>query len=63
LLPREIQVLRAELPVGKLKVGMTVVDSIGHPAGAKAFADVEIRNGQNTYLTVVASDRQAFVAH
>jgi hypothetical protein len=63
LLPREIQVLRAELPVGKHKVGMTVVDSIGHPAGAKAFADVEIRNGQNTYLTVVASDRQAFVAH
>lgn len=63
LLPREIQVLRAELPVGKHKVGMTVVDSIGHPAGAKAFADVEIQNGQNTYLTVVASDRQAFVAH
>lgn len=62
LLPREVQVLRAELPVGSHKIGLNVVDALGRPVGQKNHAVVEIENGRNTYVTVLASDHQAFVA-
>ncbi len=62
LLPREIQVLRAELPAGKHQLGLTVVGNSGQNIGAKSYADVQIENGRNTYLTVIAADRQAHIA-
>lgn len=61
LLPREVQVLRAELPKGTHRIGLTVVGPVGSKVGATKFADVEIRDGRNTYMTVMASDREAFV--
>lgn len=62
LLPREIQVLRAELPAGTHHLGLAVVGTSGQQVGAKNYADVVIENGRNTYLTVIAGDRQAYVA-
>ncbi|TVQ00886.1 MAG: hypothetical protein EA381_06630 [Planctomycetaceae bacterium] len=62
LLPREVQVLRAELPVGTHQLGMRVVDASGRALGVQSKTDVRIENGRNTYVTVVASDREAFVA-
>jgi len=62
LLPREVQVLRAELPIGSHKIGLSVVDALGRPVGQKNHAVVQIENGRNTYVTVLASDHQAFVA-
>lgn len=62
LLPREIQVLRAELPVGTHQIGMSVVDATGRALGQKNLADVQIENGRNAYVTVVASEREAFIA-
>lgn len=62
LLPREIQVLRAELPAGTHQLGLTVVGNSGQGVGAKSYADVVIENGRNTYLTVIAGDRQAHLA-
>jgi len=62
LLPREIQVLRAELPAGTHNLGLTVVGNAGQNVGLKSYADVSIENGRNTYLTVIAGDRQAHIA-
>jgi uncharacterized protein len=62
LLPREVQVLRAELPAGMHNIGLAVVGPTGHGVGPKTQADVTIHNGRNTYMTVMASERQAFVA-
>lgn len=62
LLPREVQVLRAELPAGTHKLGMTVVGRSGAAVGPATSAEVSIENGRNSYLTVIASDRQALVA-
>jgi tetratricopeptide (TPR) repeat protein len=61
LLPREVQVLRAELPKGTHRIGLTVVGPVGNKVGPTRFADVEIRDGRNCYLTVTASNRDAFV--
>jgi tetratricopeptide (TPR) repeat protein len=61
LLPREVQVLRAELPKGTHRIGLSVVGPVGDKLGVTKFADVEIRDGKNTYMTVMASDREAFV--
>jgi len=61
LLPREVQVLRAELPKGTHRIGLTVVGPVGNKVGGTKFADIEIRDGKNTYVTVMASDREAFV--
>jgi uncharacterized protein len=62
LLPRQVQVLRAELPKGKHNIGLTVVGFGGNPIGRQTRVDVEIEDGRNHYLTVIASDREAFVA-
>lgn len=60
LLPREIQVLRAELPVGSHRIGLSVVDDHGKPLGVTQSVDVEIHDGQNSYLTTIASERVAY---
>jgi len=62
LLPREIQVLRAELPKGTHRIGMSVVDGRGNPVGKTNFVDVALEDGKNSYLTVMASDREPFIA-
>ncbi len=62
LLPREIQVLRAELPVGSHRIGLSAVDGRGQPLGTIHHTTVDIHDGQNSYLTTIASDREAFVA-
>lgn len=62
LLPREVQVLRAELPKGTHNIGLSVVGFGGNPIGRQTRIDVEIEDGRNHYLTVMASDREAFVA-
>ncbi len=61
LLPREIQVLRAELPVGKHRIGLTVVDANGRPVGGKRVLHVEIRDAENQYITVMAPDRSVIL--
>jgi tetratricopeptide (TPR) repeat protein len=61
LLPREVQVLRAELPKGTHRIGLSVVGPVGDKLGVTKFADVEIHDGRNTYMTVMASDREPFV--
>lgn len=61
LLPREVQVLRAELPKGTHRIGLSVVGPVGAKLGVTKFLDVEIHDGRNTYMTVMASDREAFV--
>ncbi len=61
LLSREIQVLRAELPVGKHRIGFTCVDGSGRPLGQKSMTTVEIGNASNSYVTVMAPDRMAII--
>ncbi len=58
LLSREIQVLRAELPAGKHRIGMTVVDHAGRPIGPRTLVETQLRDGQNTYITVFAPDQK-----
>jgi len=59
LLAREIQVLRAELPVGKHRIGFAVVDAYGRQIGVKSTCEVEIENARNNYLTIIAPDQTA----
>ena len=56
LLPDRIQVLRLELPVGTVSLGMTVLDHGGRPLGDPVVQDVTVADGRNTYLLVRASD-------
>ncbi|MGV3483101.1 MAG: hypothetical protein ACO1RT_01645 [Planctomycetaceae bacterium] len=62
LLSREIQVLRAELPVGKHQVGFTVVDAQGRTIGPRVSQMVEVRNAANAYVAVIAPDRQVMIS-
>lgn len=54
LLPREIQVLRVELPVGKHQVSTAALGS--RIASTPVTASITIRDGRNAYLLVVAPD-------
>jgi hypothetical protein len=54
LLPREIQVLRAELPVGDHQIQLAPVGLDGFSVGPEQSAHVRIDNGRNTYLIVIA---------
>ena len=62
LLSREIQVLRAELPVGTHRVGLVVVDGRGQPIGPRSIVQVDIADATNSYATVIAPDRHVIVA-
>ncbi|WP_146390313.1 hypothetical protein [Allorhodopirellula solitaria] len=54
LLPREIQVLRAELPVGDHPIELAPIGADGFSIGPQRSTTVRIANGRNTYLVVVA---------
>jgi len=54
LLPREIQVLRAELPVGEHTIHLAPVGPDGFSIGNETGTSVRIDNGRNTYLIAIA---------
>ncbi|MEM9589602.1 MAG: hypothetical protein AAGA03_20130, partial [Planctomycetota bacterium] len=57
LLPREIQVLRAELPVGTHQIGLSPMNVGGQSAGPMARQDVTVVDGRNHYVVAIAPDR------
>ncbi|MCD0462803.1 hypothetical protein [Roseiconus lacunae] len=56
MLPREFQVLRAELPVGKHAIGLSPLGPTGQAFSASHQSSVEIVDGRNTYLFVFAPE-------
>ena len=56
LLPREVQVLRAEIPVGVRRLALTPVGPGGGGRGPTRSVDVTIEDGRNQYLVVFAAD-------
>ncbi len=63
LLPREIQVLRAELPAGEHDVQLSSMNSIGAEFGRGTRRTLAIVDGRNTYLVVVAPDQVIYMAN
>ncbi len=63
LLPREIQVLRAELPAGRHHVALEPLDFQGQPTAAARQLTVEIENGRNRYIVAIAPDRYIYLAN
>lgn len=61
LLPREIQVMRAELPVGSHNVAVTPLDVSGRPTSPGARCSVSIEDGRNRYLVAIALDRAVYL--
>ncbi len=61
LLPREIQVLRAELPIGEHTIELAPVDGGGVPIGSPKEVSVSIEDGRNRYLVVTAPDAAIYV--
>lgn len=49
LLPREIQILRIELPAGMHQLALQPVVA-GRPVGEKSYCDVEVIDARNTYI-------------
>ncbi len=54
LLPREIQTMRIELPVGRRVLDLHPVDQAGIVCGPVDRVDVDVVDGRNTYLVVFA---------
>lgn len=63
LLPREFQVLRAELPVGDHAIHLAPVGPDGFSIGPERIKSVRIENGRNAYLVVIAPERHIHVAN
>jgi len=61
LLPREIQVLRAELPRGSWQVQLQPLGYSGHPIAAGASRQLEIVDAKNHYLVVIAPNRAIYL--
>lgn len=61
LLPREIQVFRAELPTGMHGIQLQPLGYGGDTLTQGSNQTVEIRAGDNTYLIVMAPDRAIYV--
>ncbi|MCC9655328.1 hypothetical protein [Rhodopirellula halodulae] len=61
LLPREIQVLRAELPAGDHLVEFAPVNYNGQPIATANRIPVRIHNGRNTYALVIAPTEKIYV--
>ncbi|WP_253155898.1 hypothetical protein [Stieleria tagensis] len=57
LLPREIQVLRAELPAGRQPIALQPLAPSGQPFAPKQSHTVEIEDGRNHYLIVIAPEQ------
>jgi hypothetical protein len=60
LLPREIQVFRVELPIGKHHVHLAPIDHGGAKLGPGRSLSVEIANGKNHYLIAIAPERALY---
>ncbi len=54
LLPREIQVLRAELPSGRHDLTLQSLGWNGQPIGSTSGRQIEMFDGRNTYAVVIA---------
>ncbi|MFG0290161.1 MAG: hypothetical protein ACF8CQ_18415 [Rhodopirellula sp. JB044] len=63
LLPREIQVLRAELPAGDQAIRLAPVGPDGFSVGGDVQSDVRIDDGRNTYLVVFAPAQHIHVVN
>lgn len=61
LLPREIQVLRVELPVGTHSVELTPITGSGLPVGPGERTTVLVEDGRNHYLIAFAPDRALYL--
>ena len=62
LLPREIQVLRAELPAGAHQIQLRPLDFGGQPFGQGITRQVEIIDGRNHYMIAIAPDQVIYLA-
>ena len=63
LLPREIQVLRTELPAGLHQVNMLPLGYEGGPLSNGVQRAINISEGRNQYLVVIAPTQQMHVVH
>ena len=61
LLPREIQVLRAELPRGSYQVQLQPLGFDGQPVAHGQTRNIEIIDAANQYLVAIAPDRAVYV--
>ncbi|SMP43900.1 hypothetical protein SAMN06265222_1011030 [Neorhodopirellula lusitana] len=61
LLPREIQVLRAELPAGDHTIHLAPVGPDGFSIGPSRSTTVRLDNGRNTYLVVIAPAQHLYL--
>lgn len=61
LLPREIQVLRTELPAGRHEIELQALGWAGEEISAPKPQSVEIIDGRNQYLIVVAAEQTLYV--
>ncbi|WP_419194677.1 hypothetical protein [Novipirellula herctigrandis] len=62
LLPREIQVLRAELPVGEYDIGLSSLGQSGHEIGSGRTKRVTMVDGRNQYIIAIAPDEAVYLA-
>ncbi|GAA4457528.1 hypothetical protein [Novipirellula rosea] len=60
LLPREIQVLRVELPAGEHEISLHSLGINGNPMGVGVRTPVTMVDGQNEYLIVIAPDQTIY---
>lgn len=63
LLPRKIQVLRAELPSGSHQLSLKPLGLHLDPRALEKRVTVEIADGTNRYLVVIASDDAFYLVH
>ncbi len=63
LLPREIQVLRAELPAGEHDLKLSAMNAFGAELGPGIKRSVSITNAVNTYIVVIAPDNVLYLAN
>ena len=61
LLPREIQVFRAELPAGEHRIDLRPFSFAGEELASGQSRQVEIIDGRNQYLIVVSPGRNLHV--
>tara|TARA_R110002049_G_scaffold285698_2_gene466819 strand:+ start:28774 stop:30300 length:1527 start_codon:yes stop_codon:yes gene_type:complete len=62
MLPREVQVLRAELPCGRYQIQLQPLGFSGQTIAAGEQRSVEITDATNHYLIVMAPDRVLYVS-
>ena len=61
LLPREIQVLRTELPAGQHQLQLQPMNFNGETLAPGHSTSIRVVDGRNQYLTVIAPDRTMYV--